>query len=540
MSVTVPVAPRGEPFHHIVQFYEGDGFLCGRVADFIAEGVTANEPAVVIATDDHRRGITATLSARGIDATNITFADAHAVLAAFTVDGRLDENLFRATVGGILGDTHGRVRVYGEIVDILCRTGQPEAALQLEGFWNSLGCEVPISLLCGYTLEDFQHATDAHTFEGVCTTHSVVVPAEGFADEEDDRRRREVARLQQRANALEAEIDARAFLLDAVTALHRSLDVRERAEELAALVVSRIAAGCTIVAGQDTITNGKTSVPTLTLPIEIGGRSLGTLSLHGARCHESVAFELARHAAIAFENARLYEVARDANRAKDEFLATLSHELRTPLTAIFGWARMLAMGLDEPTTRTAIEVIEQSAATQAALVDDLLDVSRIVSGKLVMGREPFDLRTTVENAAQTVRLAAESRRIAIEVAPCDQPAILIGDATRVQQIVWNLLGNAVKFSSPGGKVRVAVTCGPGEVTIAVQDEGCGIAPEFLAHVFEPFRQADSATTRAYGGLGLGLAIVKYVTELHGGTVAVSSEGVGRGATFAVTLPLADR
>ena len=540
MTVTVPVAQRGEPFRHVVQFYERDEFLCGRVADFIAAGVMANESAVVVATADHRKTIATELCARGIDAAAVTFADAHATLASFTIDGRIDERLFRAAVGPLVGGADRRVRVYGEIVDVLCQAGRPDAALQLEGWWNALGAEVPMSLLCGYALDDFQHAVDAHAFDGVCDQHSAVVPAESFGEEDDERRLREIARLQQRAHALEAEQEARAFLLDAVTTLHRSLDARERAGELASLIVPRIAGGCAIRIGSDVISNGDTTLDAITVPIEIGERMIGTLSLHRARCHESVAIELARHAAIAFENARLYHVARDASRARDEFLATLSHELRTPLTAILGWARMMSMGLDETMTATAIEVIERSATSQAAIVDDLLDVSRIVSGKLVLRRESFDVRTAVDNAVQTLRLAAESRRVAVDVASCEEALPIIGDPTRVQQIVSNLLGNAIKFSNAGSSVRLHLTRGSEDVTITVNDEGCGIAPDFLPHVFAPFRQADGTTTRAYGGLGLGLAIVKFVTELHGGTVSASSEGPGRGATFTATLPLAVR
>jgi signal transduction histidine kinase len=541
MCVTSSIAASGES-QHIVQFYERDDFLYGRVADFLASGVMAGEPAIVIATDEHRRGIAAALRARGIDPAALTFADAHATLAMFMRDGMPDALLFRAAIRQLAGTPERRLRAYGEMVDVLCRQGNSEGAVRLEELWNDLGGDVPLSLLCAYPLSDFNRGIYARVFDDVCERHSVVIPAETFVEAEEDARRREVARLQQRAAALEAEMEARAFLLEAVTALHRSLDLGDRARELAALVVPRLAEGCTISVGPELVVTGATAAAAFTVPILLpdrdDGRVLGTLSLHGAHCDEALTRELARHAALAFENSRLYHLARDANRTKDEFLATLSHELRTPLTAILGWSRMLKLGLDETMTRTAIDTIERSAVSQAALIDDLLDVSRIVTGKLVLRRELFDVTTAVQNAAQTLHLAAESRQIGIEVVPSGEPAMMMGDPTRVQQIVWNLLGNAIKFSKPGRPVRLGVERSGDDVRITVHDEGCGIPAEFLPHVFEPFRQADGATTRSYGGLGLGLAVVRYVAELHGGSVSAQSDGPDRGATFTVSLPLA--
>jgi signal transduction histidine kinase len=515
---------------HVVQFYERDDFLFGRVAEFLATGVTAGVPAVVIATDEHRRGIADALSARGIDPVALTFADARATLSLFQRDGMPDRALFRAAIRQLTAGA-ARVCAYGEMVDVLCRDGNPDAAVRLEELWNDLARDIELSLLCAYPLSGFSRAAHARLFDDVCARHSAVVPAESFTDDH-----REIARLQQRAAALEAEIEDRAFLLDAVTALNRSLDAGERARALAALVVPRIADGCTLAADRELVVTGTTSGPALTVPIQSNGRVFGTLSLHGARCDESLALELGRHAALAFESSRLYQLARDANRTRDEFLATLSHELRTPLTSILGWARMLSLGLDESMVRTAIATIERNAVAQAAVIDDLLDVSRIVTGKLVVRREPVDVGDAVKNAVQTLHLAAEAREVPLDVVLPDEPVAVLGDATRLQQIVWNLVGNAIKFSRPGRQVRVDVARAGDDVRIQVRDQGCGIAPDFLPYLFEPFRQADGASTRVYGGLGLGLAIVKYVTELHGGTIAAQSDGIDRGATFTVTLP----
>ncbi len=228
--------------------------------------------------------------------------------------------------------------------------------------------------------------------------------------------------------------------------------------------------------------------------------------------------------------------AEEANRIKDEFLATLSHELRTPLNAILGWAQMLRMTQLEPAVAArAYETIERNARAQAQLIDDLLDVSRIITGKLRLELGAVDLRRVIDAVYDTVRPAAEAKRIAIAVRFDPGVESAWGDADRLQQVVWNLLSNAIKFTPPDGRVEVAVSRAAGEVEIQVRDSGAGIAPEFLPYVFDRFRQADSATTRAHGGLGLGLSIARHLIELHGGTIAAESAGSGRGSVFIVRL-----
>jgi nitrogen-specific signal transduction histidine kinase/CheY-like chemotaxis protein len=253
----------------------------------------------------------------------------------------------------------------------------------------------------------------------------------------------------------------------------------------------------------------------------------------------ALAGEFASRASIAIENARLYRLAQESNRIKDQFLATLSHELRTPLTAILGWSRMLTLGgLDAETMRTACGTIERAARTQAALIDDLLDLSKVVTGKLALRNEPVELTSVIESALETVRLAADTKGIRLDIAPMAERAVVAGDPTRLQQIIWNLLSNAIKFSDAGGRVLVALERCKDDARIIVRDEGRGIASSFLPQVFDPFRQADGAITREHGGLGLGLAIVKYLVELHGGSVTATSAGEGHGSTFIVTLPIA--
>ena len=227
----------------------------------------------------------------------------------------------------------------------------------------------------------------------------------------------------------------------------------------------------------------------------------------------------------------------EANRAKDIFLATLSHELRTPLTPVLGWVNLLRTGtLDDTSTTQALDTIERNARLQARLVDDLLDISRIVTGKLHFEREPVDLNGVVETALDTVRAQAAAKQIEVQASMTDAPLIVQGSPVRLQQVVWNLLTNAIKFTEPNGRVSIGVEGSEGEARVHVEDTGVGIAPEFLPYVFDRFRQADGSTTRQHGGLGLGLAIVRALVRLHGGSVSVESDGLGRGARFTFTLP----
>lgn len=262
----------------------------------------------------------------------------------------------------------------------------------------------------------------------------------------------------------------------------------------------------------------------------------------------ALAEALANRAAVAIDNAKLFREAQQANRLKDEFLATLSHELRSPLTAVLGWAHLLRTGaLDEAARQRAIETIERNAQAQAQLVDDLLDVSRIITGKLRLSVQSVDLPTVVETVVESLRPAADAKQIAIHTRLDRGAAPVAGDPDRLQQIAWNVVSNAVKFTLPGGRVDVRLervdTRGGGgapprnDVALTVTDTGVGIDPGFLPHVFDRFSQADATTTRDYAGLGLGLAIARHLVELHGGDISAASDGTGRGATFVVRLPL---
>ncbi len=234
----------------------------------------------------------------------------------------------------------------------------------------------------------------------------------------------------------------------------------------------------------------------------------------------------------------LYSKARDANRLKDEFLATVSHELRTPLNAILGWARMLRLNhLEGEQFDSAIETIERNARSQTQLVEDLLDISRMISGKLRLEVRPTDLAGVVRSAVETLRPTADNKGIRLQSVLDPNGVMISGDPERIQQALWNLLSNAIKFTPKNGRVQVRLERINSHVEITVSDTGKGIEPDFLDFVFDRFRQADSSKTRKHGGLGLGLSIARHLVELHGGSLHAFSEGIGCGATFTIKLPL---
>ena len=357
--------------------------------------------------------------------------------------------------------------------------------------------------------------------------------------------------------------------------LASSLECEKTFPELAEFIVSKLANSCTIFVREndrlvriasthsiplvdevdfqtelnEVIT---TEIPEMTLaplsriivPIKARNEVTGALVVISARpgAFDSEDLHLfqvfGRRAAIALENARLYQETQNALRLKDEFVAVISHELRTPLTPILGGVYMMRSELHNETILTrALDLIERNAKTQVKIVDDLLDVSRALSGKLRLNMEPVDLCRVVEAAVETVRPASEAKSIHIDVRLLSISGLISGDADRLQQVVWNLLANAVKFTPNAGSIAVEVLETSGHAEIRVTDTGIGIEPEFLPHVFDKFRQADTSRTRPHGGLGLGLAIVRHIVESHGGTVHAQSNGTEQGSTFVVRLPV---
>jgi signal transduction histidine kinase/CheY-like chemotaxis protein len=282
------------------------------------------------------------------------------------------------------------------------------------------------------------------------------------------------------------------------------------------------------------------------VPLVSHGRTLGALTFVTAASSrhqystEDLKFaeDVAARAALAVDNAQAYRDARAANQLKDEFLATLSHELRTPLNAILGYARLIRSGMLETGKQArALDTIERNATMLTQIVEDILDVSRIITGKIRLNIQPVDVPAVIKNALETITPAAEAKHLRVHTILDPRASPVSGDPDRLQQIVWNLVSNAVKFTPKGGRIQVVLERIDSHVEMLVSDTGVGIKPEFLPFVFERFRQGDATTAREHAGLGLGLAIVRHLVELHGGTVSAESGGQGQGATFRVRLPL---
>lgn len=289
----------------------------------------------------------------------------------------------------------------------------------------------------------------------------------------------------------------------------------------------------------------------LCLPLLVRGHAIGAFAIDLGEmpvdADRAFLEAVADQCAQALERSRLYaleqmrrEELERSNRLKDDFLGIVSHELRTPLSAILGWARMLKRGIIAPDARErALGAIERNAVLQARLVDDLLDVSRIVTGKLDLEMTTVDVASVIDAALDSVRPTLLVKGIDVRLQLAAGGASVLGDARRLQQVVWNILSNAIKFTSPGGRIEVRLERDLRVARVVVKDSGIGIPPEVLPHVFERFAQADNSATRQHGGLGLGLSIVRHVVEAHGGTAMAASEGLGKGATLVVELPLTD-
>lgn len=297
--------------------------------------------------------------------------------------------------------------------------------------------------------------------------------------------------------------------------------------------------GETVKGQQLMLTNAKGRdiiIETAGIPLRVSGRLIGAVAVWND-ITERTRIERERELLLASERAARCE-AEHANRVKDEFVATLSHELRTPLNAILGWAQLLRRGRPDPEdVKEALEVIQSNALAQKQLIDDLLDVSRMMSGKIRLNRRALNVSHAAAEALASIRPQAEEKGLRLEEAIEHEAGCVQADPERLQQILWNLLSNAVKFTPAGGQIRFAVERQGQNAVLTVSDTGIGIRPEFLPSLFERFRQADASTTRRYRGLGLGLSLVKQLVDLHGGSISASSPGENQGTTFTLTLPL---
>lgn len=452
--------------HHSVQFYESAEHLSGVVAGVVADALRTGAPAIVIATQAHRQSFIERLKTRqvavddAIGSGQLLLLDARETLEAFMLEGWPDEQRFREHVGGAVEQSRrawprGRLRTYGEMVDLLWKDGRRDAAIELEEIWNRLASTQPLSLLCGYSMSNFASAHDGELFDRVCGAHTRVVPAESFHQEGGiDHRHREIARLQQRASALENELAERERTEQALRKAKQDLD-------------------------------------------------------------------------------RYSQQLGEALQAKDEILAVLGHELRNPLAPILTAVDLLqARGVDS----REHAIIARHVRHLHHLVEDLLDVGRLLRGKVQLERRPVEVAHIVDRALALASEALEDRREDVVLRVRADGVTLTVDLERMAQGLSNLLRNAAQNSARGSKIVVSAEVSGENVKLTVKDHGAGIASELLPRVFDLFVQHPQSLDRSRGGLGIGLAITKNIVELHGGTVAARSEGLGTGSELTVTLP----
>jgi signal transduction histidine kinase/ActR/RegA family two-component response regulator len=462
---------------HFVQFYESDEFLLDSLSGFIGAGLRDGDACVVVATKEHREGLDERLRGYGLDVEAARSGGQYVTLDA-------DETLSKFMLTGTPEPER-----FAEIVGgIIARAAEGARRVRIFGemvalLWAEGNCEAAIRL---EGLWNELHQT--RTFQLFCA-----YPLHGF----------------------EGDVLA-GGLGDVCTAHSRVIP----AESYTALTN----------ADERLRTIIKLQQKARSLQAEIAERKQAEEALRELK--DELEMQVAREQLARAE-------AENANRLKDEFLATVSHELRTPLNAIIGWSHMIRHGrLDETMVARAVETIERNAKSQAQLVEDILDVSRVITGKLRLDIEAVDASSIINAAIDSVQLAADSKDIRLEVTLDPSARRVAGDASRLQQVVWNLLSNAIKFTPAGGRVEVRLERADSNARIRVSDNGSGISADFLPFIFDRFRQADGSSTRRHGGLGLGLAIVRHLVELHGGAVSADSPGEGLGSTFTIDLPLA--
>ncbi|HEY6862855.1 MAG TPA: ATP-binding protein, partial [Burkholderiales bacterium] len=566
---------------HFVQFYEGDAFLVDEVSRFIGSGLTAGDAGIVIATAPHREALGARLEPPACDPGSYIVLDAREMLSRFMLDGAPDEDRFHDSVGAIVRDAgrNGarRVRAFGEMVALLWEEGKPDAAIRLEQLWNDLARRHSFSLLCAYPMRAFGRSEDAKGFMHVCAEHTHVRPAETFRIPNDDVEalNRIVARLQQKAHALESEIARRRqteealerrereladFVENAVEGLHKvgpdgsilwaneaELELLGYAPEeyighhVAEFHVDR--QSC-----QSLLESLQRGEAVYDYPAELRCKdgSVRHVQIHSNALVENGRFAYTRCFTRDVTERTLLErelkakVAQlaDLDRRKDEFLAMLGHELRNPLAPIVNSIEIMKLQGDDPKRITrAREIIQRQLALMTRLVDELLDISRLTNGKIELRRETVSLAAVVERAVELARPLIDERghRLSLDVPA--EPLLLDADPARLAQVLANVLHNAAKYTDPGGHIRLSARGAPGEVVVAVRDDGIGMTPEMCDAAFDLFVQGPDALVQARGGLGIGLTLVRKLVELHGGSVKARSDGPGRGSDIEIRLPV---
>jgi PAS domain S-box-containing protein len=567
---------RGGGSGHFVQFYEDDAVLLDSVAQFVEAGLGMGGAAVVIATEPHRDDLAVRLQeAAGSGRGAYIALDAAGTLSQFMVDGWPDATRFAEVVGGVIARAaarHQHVRAFGEMVALLWAEGKPEAAIRLEELWNDLATKLPFSLMCAYPIGAFRREAHRRPFLRICSAHSAVLPAESYSGlTNPDDRRRAITVLQQKASALDTEAAERRtaeralarqqeeladFLENAVEGLQRfGPDGRILWANQALLQLLGYAAAEYVGHHVAEFHVDREAFD------ELWRRLMRRETLYDypatLRCKNGAVKHVLIHSNALWENGqflhsrcfirdvteqkrlenelkgRLEQLA-EADRRKDEFLAMLGHELRNPLSALRN--AVIAAGLDDTRRAHALDIAKRQTDQLARLVDDLLDVARITQGLINLRKERVSVARLVERAIDSSRDMIADRGHSLSVTLTVPDLEVEGDSTRLEQVIGNLVTNAAKYTEPGGRIDVFADRQGAEAVVRVRDTGVGIPPEMLLRVFELFTQGERALDRAQGGLGIGLTVVRRLVELHGGTVAARSEGLGKGAEFEVRIP----
>jgi len=567
------------PSDHFVQFYEHDQFLVASVAGFVTMALNRGDCAIVVATPEHRADLLARLISDGVDVAaaeesgQLFALDATETLAKFLVDRRIDRARFHEALEPILdrlAKSGRRIFAFGEMVALLWREGNREAAIALERLWIELSKQNPLTLYCAYPIHAFNDSSEFDAFQSVCMYHNRVIPAESYsAVAGTDERLRAISLLQQKAHSLQTEIAHRQIVEKALSQRERELaDFFENAME-----------GLHKVGGDGTILwanradyelLGYAEEEYVGRPIgefhadadvianilEMLGRGETLLNFPARlRCKDgSIKHVLISSNAYIEDGKLLYtrcftrdvteqweaeQKLLEADRRKDEFLATLSHELRNPLAPITNAVELLDRGSGSgDTVREAANVIRRQVAQLTRLVDDLLDVSRITRDKLELRKQDVELSAVINSATEASRpvIAAAGHRL--EISLPEAPIRLHADPVRMAQVFSNLLNNAAKYTPANGLIHIDARQANGDTIVSIRDNGVGISGDSLAYVFDMFRQVDNSLERAQGGLGIGLTLARRLVELHGGTVSAHSDGPGKGSVFTVRLPAA--
>ncbi len=571
---TIDWSEMGET-EHFVQFYENDNFLVESVSQYVAAALTEGHAAVVIATESHRRQLEIKLAAAGVDTSDaaandrLVILDAGEALDRFMLNGAPSASLFLETVGAViarLSKRFSRIHAFGEMVALLWAEGNRDAAISLEELWNQLGKQYHFTLFCAYPIASFDHALDSDPLEAVCVCHARVIPAESYVTISDTGDRlREITSLQQRALSLEAEIahreqveralsqrekDLADFFENAAEGIHKVGSdgtilwankaeyqlLGYSAEEYVGHSITEFHADHDVIHDMlDRLRRGET-LENYPARLRCKNGSIKHVLINSSACFEEGHFNYTR--CFTRDVTQLWhaeQALREADRRKDEFLATLAHELRNPLAPIGNSIQTLKVtGFDEE----SIGIMQRQLDQLTRLVDDLLDVSRITRNKIELRKNRVELESIIRSAVETSRPMIDAAGHHLKLCLMAEPISVEADAARLAQVVSNLLNNSAKYTPHGGNIELAVEKKADAAVIHVRDNGIGISCEDLPHVFDMFRQLDHSLEKSQGGLGIGLSLVRRLVELHGGTVNAHSEGRGKGSEFVVTLPIA--